>query len=591
MRKQIVRWTVLMASCSLIAAAETFPKEGWVPTPDPIASPLAVQGGTLSIWAGGYPKSFNYFLDQNTATAASFGLMYESLLGANSLTREMEPLLARSWTISDDGKTFAFELDPRARWSDGQPVTAEDVEWTFNIARDPKSMTGQIQSSLKQFDRVEVLSPQTVRFFAKEVSFLNIYHVGGLSILPKHAFETMDFNKINFEFPVVSGSYRVEEIKEGSSMTMSRNPVWWRRDDPSVRGMYNFDRLKQVFYSDRDDAYAAFRKGLFDLYPVYTSHQWNNQTSGEQFEENWVVKQQVFNHPSRMLNGYAMNLKRPVFQDVRVRRAMALLFDRQRMNQTLMYNAYALHRSYFEDAYDAQNPNPHAELRFDPEKAGQLLDEAGWIVNPATGIREKNGTPLAFTFLQRSAVEGKFLAIFNEALVKAGVKMTIDRKDFAAWNRDVDEKNFDMTVAAWGPAYPKNPRNLWASEEADRLASPNYTGFKNDQVDALIKQYDIEFDPEVRQAILRQIDQILVEQSPYILHWYVDSTRLLYWNKFGTPPTVLDKYNDEQAALAYWWQDPDRTEELEEAVKNGMPLPAEPSAIMFDDAFDSESAP
>lgn len=591
MVKQIVRWTVLMGSCSLLAAAETFPKEGWVSTPDPIASPQAVKGGTLSLWVGGYPKSLNYYLDQNTATEASFALMYEPLLGGNSLTRQQEPLLARSWTISDDGKVFTFELDPRARWSDGQPITAEDVEWTFNIARDPKSMTGQIQSSLEQFDRVEVLSPLIVRFFAKEVSFLNIYRVGGIPILPKHAFEMMDFNKINFEFPVVSGPYRIEEIKEGASLTMSRNPSWWRRNDPSVRGKYNFDRLKQVFYSDRNDAYAAFRKRLFDFYPVYTSHLWNNQTSGEQFEKNWIVKQKVFNHQPRMLQGYALNLQRDVFKDVRVRRALALLFDRQRMNRTLMYNAYAMHRSYFEDVYDAQHPNPYPEIQFDPEKAGQLLDEAGWVVNPATGIREKNGKLLAFTFLQRSATEGKFLSIFNEALAKAGVKMTIDRKDWAAWNRDVDEKNFDMTVAVWGPSYPKNPRNLWASEEADRPASPNYTGFKNEQVDALIKQFDVEFDPEVRREILRQIDQILVEQSPYILQWYPNNVRLLYWNKFGTPVTVLDKYGDEKAALAYWWQDPDRNAELEEAVENGLPLPAEPAVIIFDDVFESESAP
>ncbi len=591
MLKQFFKWIVALGCFVLSATAETFPQEGWTPQPDAIASPQAVKGGTFSLWAGGYPKSLNYYLDQNTTTETCFALMYESLLGGNSVTREMEPLLARSWTISDDGKVFTFELDPRARWSDGQPVTAEDVAWTFNIARDPKSLTGQIQAGLEQFERVEVVAPDTVRFFAKELSFLNIYRVGGLPILPKHCFEKMDFNRTNFEFPVVSGPYQIEAIKEGASMTMSRRTEWWRKEDPAVRGKYNFDRLRMVFYSGRDDAYAAFRKGLFDLYPVYTSHQWNNQTSGELFKKNWIVKQRVFNHQSRILQGYALNLQRPVFQDVRVRRALAMLYDRQRMNQTLMYNAYAMHRSYFEEVYDATFPNPHPEVKLDLETAGQLLDEAGWLVNPSKGVREKNGEPLSFTFLQRSATESKFLAIFNESLEKAGVKMNIDRKDFAAWNRDVDEKNFDMTVAVWGPGYPKNPRGLWASDEADRSASANYTGFKNERVDALIKQYDAEFDLGKRSAILRQIDAILVEQAPYILSWYPDNVRLLYWNKLGMPATVLDKYQNEESAITYWWHDPDRAEELEEAMEYGLSLPAEPAKIQFDDVFDFKPAP
>jgi len=592
MLRYIYKWAavVLVFCAASRIPAETFPKKGWVKQPDALASPEAVKGGVFRFWAGPYPKSFNYYLDQSPASIASFNLMYESLLGANPITRALEPSLAESWTISEDKKVFTFKLDPRARWSDDQLITAEDVEWTFNTARDPKSLTGQIQAQLERFERMEIVDSHTVRFYAREASFLNIYIASGFDILPKHSMQGKEFNRINFEFPVVSGPYRIEELKEGTSLTMLRREEWWRKDNPDVRNLYNFDRLKLVFYSDREDAYAAFRKGIFDYYPVYTSHRWHHQTSGELFEKNWLIKQQVFNHQPLALQGNAMNLQRPLFKDVRVRRAMAHLYDRRRMNKTLMYNAYALHRSYFEDVYDAEHPNPHPVLEFDPKKAGQLLEEAGWKIDPKSGYREKNGQKFSFTFLSRSSSQDKFLAIFNEALEAAGVKMRIDRKDWAAWSRDVDEKNFDMTGAAWGPSYPKNPENLWASKEADRTASPNYAGFKDKEVDALIEKHSVELDLKKRQELLRQIDAVLVEQVPYILGWYSDNVRLLYWNKFGTPATILDKYSNERSAYLYWWYDADRSEELEEAMKNGWMLPEEPGVVRFDEALHPQDA-
>jgi microcin C transport system substrate-binding protein len=164
--------------------------------------------------------------------------------------------------------------------------------------------------------------------------------------------------------------------------------------------------------------------------------------------------------------------------------------------------------------------------------------------------------------------------------------MEIERTDWAAWSGDMDEKNFDMTVAAWGPSSPKDPKGLWGSAEAERKASINYVGFKNERVDELIEEYYSEFDADKRTVMLREIDAILVKEAPYILSWYNDNVRLLYWNKFGMPPTVLGKFShDEAAALTYWWEDPDRREELEESKELDLALPEEPVELYFDKAF------
>jgi microcin C transport system substrate-binding protein len=168
--------------------------------------------------------------------------------------------------------------------------------------------------------------------------------------------------------------------------------------------------------------------------------------------------------------------------------------------------------------------------------------------------------------------------------------MVIDKKDWAAWARDMDEFNFQMTWAAWGASMFKDPEGMWASAEAGRQGSANITGFANPEVDRLIELQKTEFDIKKRNQICRQIDQIAFEAHPYVLLWNIDYTRLLYWNKFGTPPTVLSKYGDEMSALVYWWHDPDAAALLDEAIKRDLSLPPQEPSITFDQAAESSSS-
>ncbi|MFA6723759.1 MAG: ABC transporter substrate-binding protein, partial [Lentisphaeria bacterium] len=278
--------------------------------------------------------------------------------------------------------------------------------------------------------------------------------------------------------------------------------------------------------------------------------------------------------------GFAMNMRRPPFDDLLVRRAMSCLIDREALNQTMMYGQYFLHRSYYEDLYDDKNPCPNPLIKFDRNQAAELLNQAGWKVNAQSGWREKNGRQLSFNFLSRESSTEKFLLPFQEALKSLGVQMNIQNKDWSAWAKDMDAFNFDMTWAAWGAGLFKDPESLWSSKEAGRAGSSNICGFADSRVDRLIEEQKGIFDVAQRHDIVRQIDQLIFEQHPYVLLWNLNYTRILYWHKFGVPPSVIGKYSGESSA--YWWYEPDAEEELKEAMQEKEALPQPPPEVYYD---------
>ncbi len=571
---------------ALASASETLhPGPGWKDRVSPFTSPHAQVGGRFRTFSGGSPKSLNYFLDNNSFTAQVFGLMFESLLGSDPLTGDHAPGLARSWTVSEDGRVFTFEIDPEACWSDGVSVTAGDVCWTFGKIMDPQSLAGAHKMVLEPFDPPVALDARRVRFTARETHWRNLGAAGGLQVMPRHAYEALDFNKLDFEFPVVSGPYRFGIHRENVLLTMERRADWWGWTKESNRHTLNFQTIEFRFFSERENAFEAFRKGDLDVFPVYTARLWVQETRGERFDRSWIVRQSVSNQKPVGFQGFAMNLRRAPYDDVRVRRALAHLLDRDKLNRTLMFRQYFLHRSYFEDLYDAANPCGNPDYVFDKERARTLLAEAGWLANPATGWLEKDGRPLVVRFLNRDMTADRFLAVYREDLRDVGIQLQVERKDVAAWFRDMDAFNFDMTWAAWGSGMYKDPESLWHSREAERPSGNNITGFRDERVDALIEAQKTEFDVAKRHAICREIDKILTEQCPYVLLWNSSTTRILYWNRFGVPETVLSKFGSESAAMAYWWFDPDSDADLRDAMRIGRSLPHRPADIDFEEVF------
>lgn len=562
-----------------------FPPAGWTEKISPLASTNAKVGGEMRYYAGPYPQSLNFYIEYSTGGELIFNNLFENLLTLNPLTLEFEPWIAKSWTVSEDLRTFTFELDPNARWSDGAPLTAHDIAWTFDAIMKPENLTGPWKVPLERFDKPEVLDDHTIRFHARETHWRNLLTLSGLYILPKHVMATQDFNDINFELPVVSGPYRQGELREGFFCKLERRADWWRIGYPAARGLGNLQTIRLVYFQGDETSFDEMKKGKLDFFMVGMARRWVNEVNGEKFQKNWIVKQRVENRNPIGFSGFAMNLRKPIFADVRTRKALAHLLDRETLNHTLMYDQYIMHKSYWEDLYDNSHPCTNASYAFTKDRARALLAEAGWRPNPNTGVLEKDGRPFSFSFLNRDASQNKYVAKFQQDLHDVGIDMKLTVKDWSAWMKAMDQYDFDMTWCNYSGSLWKDPEGMWASKEADRPAGQNYTGFKNPRVDELIDLQRGEFDVHKRATIMRELDGILTEQVPYVLLWYLNYTRIIYWNKYGTPDHVLGSISDERGALQYWWYDEDDAANLREARASGLALPKRPYAVRFEDVF------
>ncbi|MDF3821304.1 extracellular solute-binding protein [Leptospira sp. 96542] len=535
---------------------------------NPMVSPLAKKGGMIRIYSHQFPKSLNYYLDQFTTTARIFTSLFEPLTAYDPLTLATIPHLARDWKISNDKKKFTFYLDKNARWSDGRPVTADDVIFTYDTIMDKKNATAVFRISLSRFEKPIKEDDYTVSFEAKEVHWNNFNDIASsIFILPKHHFEGKDFNKENMEFPVVSGPYKIKEVKKNRYIKLERRGDWWQRAYPFNHGRYNFDQVVYKVYNEEAVALQAFKKGDIDIYPVYSAFVWVEETKGDVFEKNWVVKQRIFNLKPVGFQGWAMNNRREIFSDRRVREAMTLLVDRKLMIDKLAYGEYDPTNSYYPDFYLGGEKNPNSPSEFNIQKARALLAEAGWKPNK-DGILEKNGKPFQFSILDRDKKTEKYFTVFLEKAKEVGIRASIDTLDLAAWSERVDKYDFDMTWAAWGSGIFKDPESQWYSKYADEVGQPNLPGFKNVTVDKLIEKQKLEFSLSTRNQILKEIDRIVYKEYPYVLLWHLPSTRLLYWQKYGIPDHPLGKYGDESFSTDYWWYDNEKDKRLNAAISN-----------------------
>lgn len=560
----------------------TFPSKDWTKIRNPIASEDAEVGGQVVIFGHQYPKSFNYYTDQNSFSATLFGLMFDSLLNTHPTTLERMPSIVNKWTISADKMTYTLSIDPKAQWSDGKPITAADVAFTYDTVMN--NLTGPWQTEFKKINKPEIIDEKTFKIIAKEVHWNIEGIIAGIIVLPKHAMEGQEFMKVNFEFPVVSGGYKIKEVKEGNFVDFERRKDWWARYSKINDGINNFQIIKYKFFAEENNGFDSFQKGEIDIFAVYMAKRWIEMATGEKYDKNQILKQRIYNFNPPGFQGWAMNMRRPLFKDKRVRLALAHLVNRERFNEELMFKQYVMTSSYFADLYSKEHPNKNKIVDFNKDKAKKLLDEAGWKPNK-DGILEKEGLLFEFNFLIQEPSTNKFLDIYKDDLKDVGITLKVVLKDQATWSKDMDTYNYDMTWAAWGGGIFKDPESNWDSKEVKTVSGSNWPGFSSPQVDALIEKQKSEFDVEKRNEMVRQIDAILTEEIPYILLWHNDNTRLLYWNKFGMPVTVLDKFGDESSAVSYWWYDKEADNALQDSKKTGKSLPKKSASVKFEEVF------
>ena len=547
---------------------------------DPIAVPGAVKGGSYSTWPGQFPKSLNMWLDYNVFSAQVTGMMFETLVDVHSVKDEPVGVLAESWEISPDKKTYTFKIHPAARWSDGQPVTAEDVQFYYDVIMNPKNLTSLWRVDLSRFMRPEIVDEKTVRITAQEPHWKNFWSAAGFFAFPKHAWKEVDFNQVNFEFPVVSGPYVMAEVKMNRSIDLKRRPDWWGVVKRYNLNKYNFDFIHFKAMEDQSKVLEVLKKAELDVYAFYTAKIWAQDTHFPEVEKNWLVRQRIFNRLPKGFQGFALNMRRPVLQDLRVRQALGCLLNRELMNDKLMFNQYFLLNTYFPDLYP-NNLNPNVPLtKFDPAKARNLLNEAGWQVG-TDGVLAKDGQLFKLTILHHEGSDLRHLNIYIQDLKAVGIDAKIDLVSKASFTKRVDNHDFDLIWVNWEAVRMRDPESLWSSKQADEIATQNYCGVKDPEIDQLIEQQKTEMNATQRNEILKKIDTRLVALSPYVLMWQSGSARLLYWNKFGTPPSVLSKFGDDREAVIYWWADPEKAAKLEAAKKKNEALPKEPDEVRY----------
>ena len=538
---------------------------------DPIASKDARPCGAITLWGSAMPKSFNMWEDYNSFSAELMGMMFEPLVSLHSTEDREVGILADTWNVSEDGKTFTFHVDPRAKWSDGKSVTAEDVQFYYDVIMDEKNLTPIFKVGLSRFDRPEVVDSLTVKMTAKESHWGNFWEAAGMLAFPKHVWAGKDFNQIRYEFPVVSGPYKIKTFREDRYVELQRRAAWWGFKKNWNRGKYNFEKIRYRFMNDQTKALEAFKKQDINAYAIYTSSIWMKQTDFDAIQKGWAVKQRIFNKEPIGFQGMAINLRKPQFQDVRVRRALNMLLNREAMNEKYMYNQYFLLNSYYPDLWEG-NQNPTAPLyKFNPDSARALFAEAGYKVN-AQGVLEKDGKPFAINFIT-SQEDLRHLTLFQEDLKKVGVVATIEQMSQSTLRKRLDDADFDLYWVNWGAGRLRDPEASWNSTTALQKGTNNLAGVQDKVVDSLINLQKTEFDLAKRNEILKALDNRLAEIVPYVLMWQCDHHRILYWNRYGTPEKVFDRYNREDAIPVYWWLDPTKSAALDKAMKAGESLP------------------
>ena len=572
-KRMIVKTVVVMSL--LLISSWSFAE--WVENNDfpLIGDPQAQKGGTLRYAISTYPATFRtHGPSSNTSFIRTMsGLVYQTLISIHPDTLEIIPDLAEAWEVTEDNRTFLFRLNPNARWEDGKPVTPEDVVFSYDIVVDPATKDPYSADLFtRMFERPEIVDEHTVKFVSKTLHWRNFLFCGGLEILPAHTFKGKDYVKdFNWKLPNGSGPYKLSKFRKGQNIIFKRRDDFWAKDEKRYQGLYNFNQIKFVVVRDENLEFEKFKKGEFDFYVVGIARRWVEETDFDKVRNGWIQKRKIYSLKPNGHSGLAINMRRSPLDDVRVRKALAYLYNRPLFMEKLFFNEYISMYSYFPGSI---NENPANEkIDYNAEKAAQLLAEAGWTERNKQGILLKDGQTFTLTALYYNKVFDRHLTIFQEDLKKAGIELKLKLLDWSAMLKLIDERNFDMAYLGWtGMMFP-NPEPDYHSKYADIQQTNNITGIKVPRIDEILDAYPEMFDLEERVNALQELDNLVYNEHPYILSWYAPFSRVLYWNRFGMPGSYVTKTGDFREILSLWWFDEEKTQALEEAMKKDAKLP------------------
>ena len=437
-----------------------FTGEGWTTNTDFdfIGDPRAVKGGTLRMRAYDFPgtlRAYGMGPESNTRLNLTITpLVYESLLGTHPTTLEDLPGLATHWQISEDRMTFRFRIDPNARFSDGEAVTADDVVATWDFMMDTTLQAPSLTLTFGKLERPVAESQYIVSVRAKQLNWRNFLYFSGMSIFPEHMLRDIDgttyVREYNFKMLPGSGPYIVNEadIDKGQSVTIRRRDDYWAQDHRANVGLGNFDEIQNIVVRDDNLSFEMFKRGDLDFFYFLRSARWVEETDYENMQRGINLKRKVFNGNPNGIQGLAFNTRRPPFDDIRVRKALTHLQNRELMIEKLFYNEYRPQNSYYAGGIYEHPDNP--ENLYDPALAVELLAEAGWDARDSQGRLVRDGTPLQVELLYSNQQSETHLTVYQEDLRRVGVSLNLRLVTPETLFKLVMERAFDLVSLAWG---------------------------------------------------------------------------------------------------------------------------------------------
>jgi microcin C transport system substrate-binding protein len=542
-------------------------------------NPDAPKGGTAVFSAIGTFDSFNPLTIQGTPGPGS---SYETLT-TSTLDEPFTHygLLAESMEVPEDRSWIIFNLRKEARFHDGTPVTADDVVFSFNVLKEKGPPF--YQSYFSSIEKAEKLSDLRIKFTFVPGNNRELPLIAGeLPVLPEHLWKDKDITQPSLDIPEGSGPYKIAKYEAGRSITLERVKDYWGEKLPINAGQNNFDTMRYDYYRDDDVAREGFKAGAFDIRLEMSAKNWATAYEIPAVKDGRIVKEKIPTKSRNLMQGYVFNLRKPMFQDRKVREALQYAFDFEWSNKALFYGQYVRIRSYFGPSelgatglpspeelkilepfkgkipdevftteYNPPKTDGSGDARANLEIASKILDDAGWKIE--NGVRTKDGQKLQFEIVLNQAAFERITQPFIQNLAQIGVKATMRTIDAAQYQKRMDGFEFDVTVNLVSESLsPGNEqRDWWGSKSADTRGGTNVGGIKDAVVDALVEKIIAAKDRDDLIYSTRALDRVLQWGFYYIPQFNSPFYPVVYWNKYSHPQT-MPPYG-----LSYdtWWLD------------------------------------
>ncbi|MCP1478200.1 ABC transporter substrate-binding protein [Pseudomonas chlororaphis] len=548
-------------------------------------NPRAPKGGSMrrsAIEIGRFDHVLPY-IDKGIGVSQLDGYIY-SPLAQRSLDEPytVYGLVAQKMERADDGLWLRFYLNPKARFADGQPITAEDVRYTYNLLMTQGSL--RYRTQFADVKDVEVESPRVIRFDFKSNENRTLpLDIATLPVLPEHWWKSRDFaGGGGYEAPLGSGPYKVSKVDNGNSITFTRDADWWGKDLPVSRGLYNFDRFSIEYFGDTDVARQVLRGGAYDYNREFSATGFSIGYDSPALSDGRLQKAHLAKEAPQPAQGFVFNLQKPMFQDRRVRQALAMLWDFEWSNRQMMRDLYIRQQSFFSNSALAARALPDAEelkileplrgqvpdevftqvfeapktdgsglIRDKQLQALALLEAAGWKPD-GDQLVNADGEPLRFTFLNSQNGIERLLLPYKRNLAQIGITLEIRRIDASQYVNRLMARDYDMIVTGYPVTTSPGLElyNYFGSAAANDPGSSNLMVLKNPAVDSLISGLVKATSQPQMLSYAHALDRVLQWNYYWIPNYYPPGTSTVWWNRFGMP--AIPASNDE--AIESWWE-------------------------------------